>query len=115
MPYTAGFRSAFTLNQHFADHQWEFDPTLGINTAADYLRVADEFIGGPKSIGTLDCRRKCQDGSDGDYIRYNSITEEFCILGTDNFIRTYYIPDPMKHQEPTNLVYFQTECKRVLC
>lgn len=115
MPYTTGFGSAGQLNQHFSDHGGEFDASFGMTTELDYLACADRFIGGPKKKGTIDCRRRCRDGSLGDYIRFNTITEEYCVMSNTKVIRTYFIPDPAVHKQATNLAYFQAECRKVLC
>ena len=111
MPYTAGFRDIIDLREHYAEHGSDF----GVPTEQEYLNQADAFLGGPRASDTLDCRRRCKDGSFGDYVRFNMVTHEFGVLSADIVIRTYYVPDPMRHRQVNNLAYFQAECRKVIC
>ena len=102
MPYTLGF-DPILLPRHYADH----GPDFAAATAADYERLADQFLGGPPTDATRESRRV-----NGDFVRYNEVTEEFGILSAANVIRTYYKPDPAIHGFPSNLHYFWAECLR---
>ena len=104
MPYTLGFPDKELLAQHFDEHHIEF----GVATEDEYELLADTFLGGPLDDGALECIR----GSNGDVIRYNRLTDEFGVRGTDGFIRTYFKPNPIFHRQPTNLDYFRKECNR---
>lgn len=111
---TNGFADAYLLAEHFDTHvtiQREFPVT----NEQDYLELADAFLGGPLGPDTLECVRRCRDGSRGDTIRYNRVTHEYGVLSVDNYIRTYFIPNPAVHRCGTNLSYFQRECRKVKC
>lgn len=109
MPYTLGFVDDVEWVEHFLNHGADF----GAATKDDYLRMADEFLGGPLGADTLECFRQRHDGTQGDRIRFNRDTEAFGVLSRDNVIRTYYVPDPLEHKEPDNMTYFRKECNKV--
>jgi hypothetical protein len=116
VPYTLGFPDAKTLNYKFDKHV-----TIGkeftFATAIEYELNADRFLGGPLNSSTVECFRKKLDGSVGDKIRYNKITQEFGILSNDNKIRSYYIPNPapkpIGHGWGSNEKYFWHNCGQV--
>lgn len=103
MPFTSGFESSANLTKHFILHGWEF----GAMTEAEYERLADNFLSGPKGTDTLECRR-----GNGDRLRYNPVTNEFGVLRRDGVIRTYFKPDVAWHRRQTNLDYFFEECTK---
>lgn len=111
MPNTAGFRDATDLTEHYNLHGGDFR----VVSELEYFEQADEFLGGPRQANTLECRRRCRDGSPGDLCRFNTVTEAFGVLSVHNLIRTYYVPDPAIHLEANNLAYFQRECRKVIC
>jgi filamentous hemagglutinin len=115
MPYTLGFIDADELAEHFDAHitiQGEF----AFATEAEYLTEADRFLGEPLDRATThECIRKCRDGTGGDRLRYNKITQEFGCLSRDNHIRTYFKPDPTIHRKGSNYLYFRWSCSLVLC
>ena len=92
------FRTPRKLARHFSDHRADF----GAATEADYETMADVFLNCPLSA---DCEEYIR-GRDGARIRFNLLTEHFGIVSSDGFIKTYYIPDPAIHLEPTNYDYF---------
>jgi hypothetical protein len=110
---TRGFYTAADLSEHFEKHvtiQKEFTVT----TEAEYLKLADKFLGESLNTATTyECQRVRRDGSLGDKIRYNRITQEYGVLSVDNRIRTYFIADPAVHGFRTNFVYFRSECRKV--
>lgn len=113
MPYTNGFGHSMDLTSHFGDHVLLKKEFPHITTEAEYLYYADKFLGEPiDPTTTLWCQRKYKDGSLGDFVRYNQVTQEYGILRTDNVIRSYYIPNPLEHGFPTNLDYFNWDCNR---
>lgn len=88
MLYTKGFVDDITLGEKFDKHvivQREFP---GVTTEFEYLELADTFCGGTIDSDTEECIRSY----DGARLRYNKITNEFGIVGSDGFIRTYYKP-----------------------
>jgi hypothetical protein len=112
--YTLGFRPG-QLAQHFSNHHAEF-PSL---TEAKYGERADRYLGGPLDTNVLECDRTRPDGTRGAKIRYNTVTQEYGILGVDNHIRSYYIAgpktptNPRGHRFPTNLDYYNWDCRRI--
>ena len=75
---------------------------------SQYLKLADEFCGGPKSPGSvLECVRKS-----GDLVRYSTQTEEFGVVSSQGFIRTYFKPVSAAHGFASNLDYFNYNCER---
>lgn len=119
MANTRGFVSPLELIQHYADHGADF----GATSPADYERMADDFWASPKLAHVYECTRV-----HGDVLRFDSITEAYCVRSSTMVIRTFFIPIPcsslppalraaMKmsgdcHSEATNLAYFQRECKK---
>jgi filamentous hemagglutinin len=88
---------------HYQDHVNEFGVTaLG---PSEYANMADTFLGAQLPTGVLEYIR-----SKGDIIRFNPVTNEFGILSSSNFIRTYFKPDPAAHGLPSNMDYFNREC-----
>jgi filamentous hemagglutinin len=98
-----GFRTRGRLIQHFDDHGSDF----GAADEAYYESLADAFLGGPKGDTVLECTRRYLDHA---RLRYNYVTQEFGVLAADNYILTYYKPDPAEHGAPTNRTYFERQC-----
>lgn len=118
---TKGFVNERQRNRKFFKHGADF----GASNAEEYERLADEFLGGPVADGVLECSR-----SEGDRLRYDPRTERYGVLGSDDVIRTFFKPVPcssirdvtlrniaiergMCHGYATNLLYFQSECRRI--
>lgn len=79
------FRSKSQLDQHFDKHGGEFKKDFGYKTAAEYEKGASDVINNPKAL----CKTEKEDG---DYVYYIEATNEFVILSTDGYIRTYFRP-----------------------
>src|SRR2546421_667632 len=79
-------------------------------TLDEYETNADRFLGEPLNADTEEFVKTKRDGTVGDRLRYNRVTQEFGVLGNDNVIRAYFIPDPADHHWPTNLDYFRHCC-----
>jgi hypothetical protein len=117
LQYTLGFPDRAMLLYKFDKHvtrQREFTYA----TADEYETHADRFLGGPRDADTEECVRTKRDGTPGDRVRYNRVTQEFGILGNDNVIRSYYIPSPTLppprgHTKGTNLQYYRDACNEV--
>jgi len=104
VPYTNGFADAAALSDHFVKHGSDF----GVATEADYLHLADCFLGGPASPTTLEHVRV-----QGDVIRFDTATNEFGVLDDNRTIRTYFRPVPgVTHRRRTNLEYYQATCRK---
>ena len=79
------FRNSKLLKQHFEKHGGEFSD-MGYSTPEEYEKGASDVINDPNAL------RKTE-AEDGDYVYYLEDTNEFVILSTDGYIRTYFRPD----------------------
>lgn len=75
------FRNNDTLESHFDKHYNEFD----YDTTDEYVEGANRVIDDP------DVLRKTE-AEDGDYLFYLEDTNEFVVVSTDGYIRTYFEP-----------------------
>lgn len=80
------FRSAKLLNQHFSKHGAEFYDDFGYETAKEYEKGASDVINNSEALHKTEVE-------DGDGVYYIEDTNEFVILSTDGYIRTYFRPD----------------------
>lgn len=78
---TYTFRNAKLLNQHYEKHGIE----MGFASAADYEKAAAAVINNPNALHKIEAE-------DGDYVFYVEATNEFVIVSTDGYIRTYFNP-----------------------
>ncbi|MDO5127422.1 MAG: hypothetical protein Q4D54_06715 [Eubacteriales bacterium] len=83
---TYTFRSKSYLDSHFEKHGGEFDDSFGYQTAADYEKVANRVINDPNSLHKIEAE-------DGDDIYYLEASNEFVVVATDGYIRTYFRPN----------------------
>ena len=79
------FRSKKLLDQHYEKHGIE----MGFASAEEYEKAASDVINNPAAL------RKTET-EDGDYVFYVEETNEFVVVSTDGFIRTYFLPDSGK-------------------
>ena len=96
------------LAVHYRKHGIEFGP---ISRTA-YLQCARNFFK-QKADGywVQESTRGSSWGAfAGDLVRFDITTEEFGVVSHIEFIRTYYIPDPIIHLYPTNYDYFLSQC-----
>ena len=75
------FRNEKYLNQHFAKHGAEFSYA----NAQEYAQGASAVINNRNSLHK-------EEADDGDYVYYLESTNEFVVLSTDGYIRTYFKP-----------------------
>ena len=75
------FRKQQYLDEHFEKHGSEFD----YETAEEYLAGANRVINDPNSLYKTEAE-------DGDHIYYLESTNEFVVVSTDGYIRTYFKP-----------------------
>lgn len=75
------FRNEKLLNQHFEKHGSEFD----YPTAYEYEKGASDVINNPDALFKTEAE-------DGDGVYYIEQSNEFVILSTDGYIRTYFKP-----------------------
>lgn len=76
------FRSEKLLLSHYEKHGIE----MGFDTAEAYEAAANQVIQNPDVLHKLEAE-------DGDDIYYLEATNEFVVVSTDGYIRTYFNPD----------------------
>ncbi len=76
------FRNQKLLDQHYEKHGIE----MGFPSAAAYEAAASAVITNPAALHK-------QEKEDGDFVYYVEATNEFVVLSTDGYIRTYFLPD----------------------
>lgn len=82
---TYKFRSKKLLDQHYEKHGKE----MGFVSAADYEKAASDVVNNPDALHKIE-------KEDGDYVYYVEATNEFVIVSTDGYIRTYFLPSAGK-------------------
>lgn len=75
------FRNEERLNEHYEKHGIE----MGFATPAEYEAAAAAVVNSPDALHKLE-------KEDGDDVYYIESTNEFVIVSTDGYIRTYYHP-----------------------
>lgn len=100
-----GFAGLGSRADHFKSHRDDF-PTAASDL--DYERMAKAFLTAALSATLLECVRS----SNGDVIRFNTVTQEFAVMRADGVIKTFYKADPRWHGFGRNLRYFQVECSK---
>lgn len=75
------FRNQKLLDQHYNKHGKE----MGFKSAAAYEAAASAVINNPNALHKTE-------KEDGDYVYYVKSSNEFVILSTDGYIRTYFNP-----------------------
>ena len=75
------FKNERLLKQHFEKHGEDFD----YETMEEYEKHASDVINSDKALTKTE-------KEDGDYVFYIEETNEFVILSTDGYIRTYFKP-----------------------
>ena len=79
---TYRFRNRNLLNQHYEKHGRE----MGFASAADYEKAAAAVVNNPAALHKIE-------KEDGDDVYYVESTNEFVVVSTDGYIRTYFLPD----------------------
>ncbi|MCQ2560813.1 MAG: hypothetical protein MJ186_02085 [Clostridia bacterium] len=79
------FRSAKLLNQHYDKHGKD----MGFDSPEEYEKAASDVINNPDALFKYE-------KEDGDEVYYVVETNEFAVLSTDGYIRTYFLPDSGK-------------------
>ncbi|MGN0367261.1 MAG: hypothetical protein ACI4EK_00635 [Wujia sp.] len=75
------FRNADLRNEHYQKHGVE----MGFSSASDYEAAAVHVVQNSDSLHKLEAE-------DGDDVYYLERTNEFVIVSTDGYIRTYFKP-----------------------
>lgn len=76
------FRNSELLNEHFEKHGKE----MGFATAEDYQAAASAVVTSANALHKLEAE-------DGDDVYYIESSNDFVIVSTDGYIRTYFRPD----------------------
>lgn len=79
------FRNKDLLESHYKKHGKE----MGFQSAKEYEKAASDVINNPAALYKTEAE-------DGDGVYYVEGTNEFVILSTDGYIRTYFCPDSGK-------------------
>lgn len=79
------FRNNKLLTEHYNKHGKE----MGFSSASEYQDAASAVINNPVALNKIEAE-------DGDYVYYVEATNEFVVLSTDGYIRTYFLPDSGK-------------------
>ena len=83
--HTYSFRQEEYLQEHFEKHGAEFSYA----SADEYLAGANRVVASPEALHKLEAE-------DGDDVYYLESTNEFVIVSTDGYIRTYFKPNDGK-------------------
>ena len=75
------FRKKKYLDEHYEKHGIE----MGFASAEDYLAAANAVVANPEALHKTEAE-------DGDDIYYVEETNEFVVVSTDGYIRTYFNP-----------------------
>lgn len=79
------FRSEKLRDEHFEKHGRD----MGFDTAKEYEKAASEVVSNEKALHKIEAE-------DGDDVYYLESTNEFVIVSTDGYIRTYFCPNSGK-------------------
>ncbi|MBQ8825816.1 MAG: hypothetical protein IJ007_01840 [Oscillospiraceae bacterium] len=79
------FRNQSTLDSHYEKHGIE----MGFASAEEYEAAASAVINSPDALYKTE-------KEDGDGVYYIEQTNEFAVLSTDGYIRTYFLPSAGK-------------------
>jgi pyocin large subunit-like protein len=76
------FRNSKLLEQHYEKHGIE----MGFSSAEEYEAAASAVVTNPEALHKTEAE-------DGDDVYYIEDTNEFVVVSTDGYIRTYFLPD----------------------
>lgn len=76
------FRKYSLLESHYYKHGID----MGFDSPEEYLAAANAVIANPDALTKTE-------KEDGDTVFYVEDTNEFVVLSTDGYIRTYFLPD----------------------
>ena len=79
---TLNFRSESLLEEHFEKHGIE----MGFSSEQEYLKAARLVVADSESLHKLEAE-------DGDDVYYLEASNEFVIVSTDGYLRTYFYPN----------------------
>ena len=76
------FRNSRLLNEHYNKH----GRSMGFASAEEYEQAASDVVNNPNALHKLE-------SEDYDDVYYVESTNDFVIVSTDGYIRTYFRPD----------------------
>lgn len=76
------FRNKKYLNEHFEKH----GKAMGFESSLEYQSAASDVVNNPEALHKIE-------KEDGDDVYYLEATNDFVIVSTDGYIRTYFWPD----------------------
>ncbi len=76
------FRNDKLLTQHYEKHGIE----MGFDSKEAYEKAASDVVNNPAALHKTE-------KEDGDYVYYVEETNEFVIVSTDGYLRTYFLPN----------------------
>lgn len=79
------FRNEDLLESHYEKHGKE----MGFSSSKEYETSASDVVNNPESLHKTE-------KEDGDDVYYKEDTNEFVVVSTDGYIRTYFNPDSGK-------------------
>lgn len=79
------FRNKDLLESHYEKHGKE----MGFSSSKEYEMSASDVVNNPESLHKTE-------KEDGDDVYYKENTNEFVVVSTDGYIRTYFNPDSGK-------------------
>lgn len=79
------FRNRDLLESHYEKHGKE----MGFSSSKEYEMSASDVVNNPESLHKTE-------KEDGDDVYYKENTNEFVVVSTDGYIRTYFNPDSGK-------------------
>lgn len=79
------FRNRDLLESHYEKHGKE----MGFSSSKEYEMSAGDVVNNPESLHKTE-------KEDGDDVYYKENTNEFVVVSTDGYIRTYFNPDSGK-------------------
>ncbi len=79
------FRNSTLLNNHYQKHGIE----MGFGSAEEYEKAASDVANSPEALHK-------KEKEDNDDVYYIEATNEFVVISTDGYIRTYFKPDKGK-------------------
>lgn len=79
------FRNEDLLESHYKKHGKE----MGFSSSKEYEMSASDVVNNPESLHKTE-------KEDGDDVYYKEDTNEFVVVSTDGYIRTYFNPDSGK-------------------
>ncbi len=82
---TLKFRNKNLLDQHYEKHGKD----MGFSSAEEYEKAAAAVPVNPAALHKIE-------KEDGDDVYYIEDTNEFVVVSTDGYIRTYFLPDSGK-------------------